>query len=109
MNKQDNKYCENYFWNKLDKQTKIDINNLNNDLYIGPLDNFNFSDVANKVKQSIDEIIHNTVYYDSFCGQIIEKLDDNLSEFDYENIYQLDSKIIAEYLLGSELKQTLYF
>ncbi len=108
MNKTDIKYCENYFWSKLDKETKININNLNNDLYIGPLDNFNFSDVADKVKKSIDEIIYNTVYYDSFCGQIIEKLDDDLSELDYENIYELDSRSIAEYILGSELKNTLY-
>tara|TARA_Y100001938_G_scaffold50117_1_gene69902 strand:+ start:311 stop:730 length:420 start_codon:yes stop_codon:yes gene_type:complete len=108
MNKTDIKYCENYFWSKLDKETKININNLNNDLYIGPLDNFNFSDVADKVKKSIDEIIYNTVYYDSFCGQIIEKLDDDLSELDYENIYELDSRTIAEYILGSELKNTLY-
>ena len=108
MNKTDIEYCENYIWNKLDKETKTDINNLNNDLYIGSLDNFNFFDVADKVKQSIDDIICNTVYYDSFGGQIIEKLDDNLSEFDYDFIYELDSKTIAEYILGSELKNTLY-
>ena len=109
MNKTDIKYCENYFWSKLDKETKININNLNNDLYIGPLDNFNFSDVADKVKKSIDEIIYNTVYYDSFWGQIIEKLDDDLSELDYENIYELDSRTIAQYILGPELKKHIIF
>jgi hypothetical protein len=108
MNNQQLDTCKKYFWNKLDDKTKVDINNLNQDLYFGPLDDFNFSSVADNVTNNIDEIISNDCYYDSFCDQILESLPDDLSEIEYQDIYLLDKKFMANLILGNELASTLY-
>jgi len=108
MNNKELDTCKQYFWNKLDDKTKVDINNLNQDLYFGPLDDFNFSSVADDVTNNIDEIICNDHYYDSFSGEILESLPDDLSEIEYQDIYLLDKKFMANLILGDELTSTLF-
>jgi hypothetical protein len=108
MNNKELDNIKEYFWNKLDDKTKVNINNLNSDLYFGPLENFNFSSVADDVTNSIDEIICNNHYYDSFSGEILESLPDDLSEVDYEEICELDKKFMANLILGNELTSTLF-
>jgi len=105
----------------LDKETINNISLLNHSLYGTLIDEnytFDFSKIANKVRDKLDNIqdINNQCFYDKDIGywfkdkngNLDSNVDNILDDFELDQVYRITSKEILSSILGDELYDTIY-
>jgi len=109
------------FITSLDKETINNISLLNHDLYGTLIDedySFNFSTIANKVRDKLDNIsdINNQCFYNEDMDYWytdkngdLDNNEDNISDdSEFQAVYKITSQEILSSILGNELYSTIY-
>jgi len=110
------------FYKEIDKETHHKISLLNSSLYGTLIDedySFDFSKIANEVRDTLDSIIdiNNNCYYDNFNQYWYVDKNDNLindedsldlEDWQKEETYEIQPADILKTILGSELYDTIY-